>query len=139
MSNVGIVSSIVKQQLLISAQKWSRIGDALIPEQNQPTARLEDSHKLLTPPHAIKPMPSLGSSNEIHAGIGQSCSLSRSCDAFKVGEMNQQFLASLPHLHIRLDSKHRIAIFQQDLRPNTGSGSNVSDNLAGRQCALSLQ
>ena len=64
--HVRVVRAVSQQQLLIVAQKRSGIRDPFVPQQHQPSARLENANKFPPRPRAIKPVRRLRRSDKIH-------------------------------------------------------------------------
>src|ERR1700680_1762823 len=70
-ANFLVVRSVGQQQLFVVTQKRRRICTALIPQQHEPSHRLEYPYEFPLGPPPVEPMPSLGGSDKIHAPVWQ--------------------------------------------------------------------
>src|SRR5271170_4919044 len=68
-ADVLVVGSVGQQQLLVIAQEWRRIREALVPQQHQPAAGFQDANELPARPFAVEPVCGLRRGDEVHAMI----------------------------------------------------------------------
>ena len=76
--------------MFVVAKKLGRIGEALVPQKHQPSARLQDANEFAPRPLAVEPVSGLRRRDEIHALMSQSGGFGGSRDAGELRKPNQQ-------------------------------------------------
>src|SRR5260370_42251064 len=56
MAHVFVVGAIGEQQLFVFTQEWSRVSEALVPQQDEPSSRVQDAGKFAARARAIEPV-----------------------------------------------------------------------------------
>src|ERR1035438_9261180 len=69
--NLFVVRAISQQHFFIVAEKFGRIGEALVPQQYQPSAGLQNANKLAPRLRTVEPVRGLRRRDEVHAMIRQ--------------------------------------------------------------------
>ena len=134
-----VVGPVSQKKLLVVQQEWSRVGAALVPDEDAPSTRFEDARKFCPRSFAIKPVGGLGRSDEVYRSRSQSGRLGSAGDRSQVGEFLQQAIARFAHGGIGLDGRYGVAILQQKPGESSGSRSDVGNKMFWPQSAIGPQ
>src|SRR5437762_12033951 len=76
-----VVRRAREQELLVFLEKGGAVGSAIVPNQNNPTAGVENAFEFFTAAGPVEPMKGLAGGNEIHTLSRQGGRLGRGCNA----------------------------------------------------------
>src|SRR4030095_1415049 len=107
--DVVVVSAIGQKQLFVGAQERRCINQSLVPDDDNPTIRPQDSFELFLRFGRVEPVKCLAGDDEIDARVIKCRRFSRAVDALKVLRASENRLSNGTHRCIWLDANHMIS------------------------------
>src|SRR5438034_4987906 len=108
-----VVNAEALQQTLVITRELRFFHTAVVPEDHEPSTRLQDANEFAARRAGLKPMERLSGGHEIHAGVQKRGVLSGAVYAGEAVVGNEMFFAGLTHGFVRLDNKDAITVFQE--------------------------
>lgn len=119
------------EQILIITNERRSINLPVIPNDEDPSFGTKQSLEFLTCGLMIEPVKSLRNGNGVERGIGQTGLLRGGGNGMKPGKVPQVFLGCQAHRLIRLNRRNVKSCFQEQLRKNSRSGTNIRYGCSG--------
>src|SRR5581483_1882129 len=127
MINFFVLARVTVQHVLVGGEKWS-VGQALVPDERDPAARLQNALELLAGTRAIEPVESLSGDDQLYAVAIQGCCLGAGGDAGEALVRFQEIFTRSPHLWVRFNAKDAIAVLQKQFGKEAGAATDIGDD-----------
>src|SRR6266700_2599111 len=131
-----VVNAEALQQTLVITRELRFFDTAVVPEDHEPSTRLQDAQEFAARGVGLEPVKGLGRSDEIHAGVQKRGGLSGAVYAGEAIVGSEMFFAGLTHGFVGLDTEDAIIIFQEQFAEQTCSRPDVRNYVLGPQAAF---
>src|SRR6476661_4452336 len=138
-TNLLVVSSVGHKQVLVVFKERSRHELSSIPGNDYPAIRLQDPPGFQLEVVRIEPVKSLSSRNEVNARGFETGRVRVSIDTLECWKAAEDLLGGCPHSGVRFNTKHDVAIGEEEFGELARARPNVSYKRVRRQVALTLQ
>ena len=119
--HLRVLGRVGVQQLLVSAQERRGVDAPLVPDQREPTLRLENADELRANALTIEPVKRLAGGDEIDAVSGQRGRFSGGGDTDEAIIAPQQLFAGFSHFAIGFNAQNSLARLEEQLGQHQGS------------------
>src|SRR5207247_6155008 len=120
-----VVNAEALQQTLVITRELRFFHAAVVPEDHEPSTRLQDANEFAARRAGLKPMERLSGGHELHAGLQKRGGLSGAVYAGEAVVGSEMFFAGLTHGFVGLDTKDAITVFQEQLAQQASAGADV--------------
>src|SRR5216683_4076422 len=134
-----VVNAEALQQTLVITRELRFFHTAVVPEEHEPSTRLQDANEFAARRARLKPMERLSGGHELHAGVQKRGGLSGPVYAGEGVVGSEMLFAGLTHGFVGLDAQDAITVFQEQLTEQTCSRPDVRNYVLRPQAAFRAQ
>src|SRR6266581_4457165 len=134
-----VVNAEALQQTLVITRELRFFHPAVVPEDHEPSTRLQDANEFAARRAGLKPMERLSGGHELHAGVQKRGGLSGAVYAGEAAVGSEMFFAGLTHGFVGFDAEDAITVFQEQLTEQTCSRPDVRNHMLRPQAAFRAQ